>query len=236
MKRAEGVLTDWAIDAWKPTGGQWKAWSSRAVSACLLLGVRSRDKLHVVSCYAPTRAASRQEKDTFFDELNSILSSVPAGEKCIILGDFNACVGSRQVVGDQRSKVRGPHGCGLTHDAEKELLVGFLSTQYATVCNTWFQKKEIHRVTWQHPKSKQWSCIEYVIIRKSDRRMRSDITVKIDAESNTHHQILHASLRMAWRGLKKRAGMNEGKRYDVSWLVRCKGSDDISTGRPLQQD
>ena len=27
---------------------------------------RSRDKLHVVSCCAPTRAASRQEKDTFF--------------------------------------------------------------------------------------------------------------------------------------------------------------------------
>ena len=37
------------------------------------------------------------------------------------------------------------------------------------------------------------------------------------------------------RGLKKRAGMNEGKRYDMSGLVSCKGSDDMSTGRPLQQ-
>ena len=40
----------------------------------------------------------------------------------------------------------GPHGCGVTNDAGKELL-GFLSTQQATACNTWFQKKEIHRVT-----------------------------------------------------------------------------------------
>ena len=40
---------------------------------------------------------------------------------------------------------------------------------------------------------------------------------------------------MAWRGLKKRAGMNEGERYDVSGLVSCKGSDDMSTGRLLQQ-
>ena len=35
-------------------------------------------------CYALNRAASRQEKDTFFDELNSILSSVPAGEKYLV--------------------------------------------------------------------------------------------------------------------------------------------------------
>ena len=30
--------------------------------------------------------------------------------------------------------------------------------------------------------------------------------------------------------------MNEGKRHDVSGLVSCKGSDDMSTGRPLQQE
>ena len=115
------MLTDWAIYAWKAAGRQWKAWS-RAVSACLQLGGRSRDKLNVMSCYAPTRAASRQEKNTFFDELNSILSSVPAGEKYIVLGDFNACVGSRQIIGGQWSKVRGLHGYGVTNDVGKELL------------------------------------------------------------------------------------------------------------------
>ncbi len=46
---------------------------------------------------------------------------------------------------------------------------------------------------------------------------------------------LYVSVRIAWRGYKKRAGMNEGKRYDVSRLVSYKGSDDMSTGRPLQQ-
>ena len=59
--------------------------------------------------------------------------------------------------------------------------------------------------------------------------------MKRGAEYNTDHPFLHASVRMAWRSLKKRAGMNEGKRYDVSGLVSCKGSDDMSTGRPLQQ-
>ena len=54
--------------------------------------------------------------------------------------------------------------------------------------------------------------------------------------SVTHIINVHASVRMAWRGLKKRAGRNEGKRYDVSGLVSCKESDDMSTGRPLQQE
>ena len=61
VKREDGiaiVLTDWAIDAWKAAGRQCKAWSSSAASAYLQLGGRSRDKLQVVSCYAPTRAAS----------------------------------------------------------------------------------------------------------------------------------------------------------------------------------
>ncbi len=71
VKKGEGVaivLTESAIGhvwkAAKAAGKQWKAWSSRAVSACLQLGGRDRDKFH--ACYAPTRAASRQEKDTFF--------------------------------------------------------------------------------------------------------------------------------------------------------------------------
>ena len=85
----------------------------------------------------------------------------------------------------------------------KELLC-FLYTQQATICNTWFRKKEIHRVTWQHPKSKQWCCIDYVIMRECDRRKCSDVTVKRGAEYNTDHQFLHASVRMGWRGLKKK--------------------------------
>ena len=95
-------------------------------------------------------------------------------------------------------------------------------------------RRRRYKVTWRYPMSKQWSCIDYVIIRESDRRMCSDVTVKRGAVCNTDHQFLRASMRMAWRGVKKRAGMNEGKRYDVSGLVSCKGSDDMSTGWPLQ--
>ena len=204
VKKGEGVaiaVTDWTINAWKAAGRQWKAWISRAVSACLQLGGRSR-------CLAMLQLEmlAGMRRIHFFDELNSILPSVPAGEQYIVLDDFNARVGSRQVVGDQWSKVRGLHGCGVINDAGKELL-GFLSTQQATVCNTWDWKKEIHRVTGKQPKSKQWSCIDYVIMRECDRRICSDVTGKRGAECNTDHQFLHASVK--WHGGVSRREQNE---------------------------
>ena len=81
--RGEGValvLSGPAVDARKRGGSQWSAWSSRAVSACLQVGKGAAGRLHVVSCYVPTRPASRKTKDTF-QEVESILSAVPPGEK-----------------------------------------------------------------------------------------------------------------------------------------------------------
>ena len=62
----------------------------------------------------------------------------------MILGDFNARVGSRDPMEeeDHWEKSRGPHGFGEMNDAGKELL-SFLSLNEATVCNTWFQKMPI---------------------------------------------------------------------------------------------
>ena len=59
--RGEGVALVLS-DAWKRGGSQWSACSSRAVSACLQVGKGAAGRLHVVSCYAPTRAASRETK------------------------------------------------------------------------------------------------------------------------------------------------------------------------------
>ena len=38
----------------------------------------------------------------------------------------------------------------------------------ATICNAWFEKKAAH--TWQHPSTKQWHCIDFVIMREAGGR------------------------------------------------------------------
>ena len=95
----------------------------------------SGDRVHVFSCYAPTFAASREEKDSFYNVLHDALSTVPVHEPYILLVDFNACVGSSSI-DDQWWYERGPLGYGELNEAGEELL-SFLATNGATACNTW---------------------------------------------------------------------------------------------------
>ena len=151
----------------------------------------------------------------------------------MLIGDFNAHVASRDVYGEQWDKVRGPNGYEAINDAGKELLL-FLSIHQATVCNTWFQKKAIHKATWQHPKSKQWSCIDYFIMRQSDRKVCLNVSVLRGAECNADHHFLCATLRLNKHyhhvGKKKR----KGGRYDVVNLL--KGDGNIRGDQQLLKD
>jgi len=63
------------------------------------------------------------------------LNEIPTGEPYILLGDFNAQVGSRSASGDQWSDVCGPRGFGSMKDARKEFSA-ILATNLATLCNT----------------------------------------------------------------------------------------------------
>ena len=69
------------MNAWKTGGSQWKAWSSRLITANLEI---SSGRLHILSCYALTFAATREEKDRFFDRLQAALSSFPPDE-CFVM-------------------------------------------------------------------------------------------------------------------------------------------------------
>ena len=217
-QRGEGVaivLSGPAVGAWKDGGCRWKAWSSRLVTATLKVEQGGgAEFLHVFSCYAPTYVASREDKDSFFDTLQQAISAVPSEECFVMLGDFNARVGSRADQDDDWWYERGPHGHGVINEAGRELL-SFLSINDATVCNTWFPKKAIHKQTWQHPKSKQWHCIDYAIMRKSHRRRCMDVTVMRGAQCNTDHMMLKMKLQFGKKNYKSRGSGRLMKRYDV---------------------
>ena len=72
---------------------------------------------------------------TPFQEIENIVSTAPQREKYALMGDFSACVGSRECVGNLWDGVRGPHGYGEVNNAGKGPLSLF-PVHLATVCNT----------------------------------------------------------------------------------------------------
>ena len=92
-----------------------------------------------------------------------------------LLGDFNACVGSREGNDDPWWYERGPYGHGILNDAGRELL-SFLSINGSTVCNTWFTNSYK-----QHLK-----CIDYVVMRKSDHWRCLDARIMRGAQCNMY--------------------------------------------------
>ena len=180
----------------------------------------------MLSCYAHKYAASREAKEEFYDNLQSVLDEIPE-DMYVILGDFNARVGSRGADDDQWWRVRGPCGLGMVNEAGAELL-NFLLLNGTTICNTWFQKRNIHGQTWQHPKTRNWHCIDYVMMREKDHRRCVDVEVKRGAECHTDHQLLRAKLLMARQWFRKGKKM-ASKRYAVSHL------SDARTGEEMKQ-
>ena len=73
-------------------------------------------------------------------------------------------------------------------------LLSFCALNELAIMNSFFEKKSIHKHTWQHPGSKKWHCIDYVIMKQGQRRWCSDVSVVRSAECWTDHKLLRARL------------------------------------------
>ncbi|VDL94250.1 unnamed protein product [Schistocephalus solidus] len=62
---------------------------------------------------APTRTSSDAAKDILYEDLHTLLATVPEADKLIVLGDFNAHVGTDNAA---CPGLLGPHGLGSCND------------------------------------------------------------------------------------------------------------------------
>ena len=191
------------LRAWRDGGSQWAPVSPRlAVARIRFVSERSRKSvnLHVIACYAPTFRAKRSVKDSLSSDLQRAIRDVPGEDKFVLLGDFNARVGSRQSgIADDWQRVRGPHGFGECNESGAELL-SFLHMNNATVCNTWFQNKAFHKQSWQHPRTKRSHAIDFIIMHQKDRLLCRDCRVVLNADCGSDHRMvcLTVQLQRMW--------------------------------------
>ena len=93
--------------------------------------------VNFIQVYAPTSVHSDQEAEQFYDMLQSQVEKVPKKEKVIIMGDFNAKIGSDF---NTWSPTMGKFGLGQIN-CRGEKLLEFCLMHKLAVINTFFQHK-----------------------------------------------------------------------------------------------
>ena len=138
--------------------------------------------------YVPTNPSSGTTQaaapsDTFYDQLQSVVSDVPPRDMLLVLGDFHARV--RSDFQSWRSVI-GPHGMGDCN-GNGERLLDFCSNNQLLVTNTWFKHKPIHKTTWFRNGncSRPGHIIDYILV---NRRFRSSIL-----DTHVYWSVLHES-------------------------------------------
>lgn len=150
----------------------------------------------LISAYAPTLDADEDVKNSFYHQLNAILTKISSKDKILLLGDFNARIGR-----DNRlwENVMGKQGVGNCN-GNGLLLLGLCAEHELFITNTQFRLPNRYKTTWMHPRSKHWHILDYIITRQKDKK---DILITKTARNIddcwTDHRLLFSRLRISLR-------------------------------------
>jgi len=75
------------------------------------------------------------------------------------------------------------------------------------ITNTLFQQRNQRKATWQHPRSKHWHLIDYVIVRRRDVKdatLTRVMRVMRGAKCWTDHRLVRATFQLKVRPLARK--------------------------------
>ncbi|KAK3566673.1 hypothetical protein QTP86_002953 [Hemibagrus guttatus] len=140
--------------------------------------------LNVVSGYAPQVGCELEEKERFWSELDEVMESIPTGERVVIGADFNGHVGEGNR-GDE--EVMGKFGV-KERNLEGQMLVDFAKRMDMGVVNTYFQKREEHRVTYKS--GGRSTQVDYILCRRGNLKEISDCKVVVGESVARQHRMV----------------------------------------------
>ncbi|KAK3509608.1 hypothetical protein QTP70_006814 [Hemibagrus guttatus] len=140
--------------------------------------------LNVVSGYAPQVGCELEEKERFWSELDEVMESISTGERVVIGADFNGHVGEGNT-GDE--EVMGKFGV-KEWNLEGQMVVDFAKRMDMGVVNTYFQKREEHRVTYNSGGRR--TQVDYILCRRGNLKEISDCKVVVGESVARQHRMV----------------------------------------------
>ena len=165
--------------------------------------------LNIVSAYAPQVNYS-MEKIDFWEDLDGLIESTISTKERIVLGaDLNGHVGEGNI-GDE--EIMGRYGAG-TRNKAGSMVVDFGKRMDLAIVNTYFKKKDEHRVTYKSGgKSTQ---VDYVMCRRRNLKEMCDCKVILNECVAKQHRMVVCKMALMVKNKKSR----ESKAKDISRSV-----------------
>ena len=147
---------------------------------------------NILCIYAPTMSASPETKDIFYEDLNTAVKNIPSNEFLLLLGDFNARVGSYRDIwptcpDHQRIGKMNKNG---------QWLLEFCCIHNFCVTNTFFQTKPCQKLSWRHPRSGHWHQLDLIITRCQSLSSVLITHSYHSADCDTDHSLVHSKIRL----------------------------------------
>ena len=188
---------------------EWRPINSRLMMA-RLKGRHSN--MTLIQCYAPTNDNDHEAKDAFYEQLQAAVNTAPRHDLLIVMGDFNAKVGSDNT---HAERTMGTHGCGSINDNGARL-VELCTANDLVIGGTLFPHPDVHKLTWCSPNRRDCNQIDHLMINGTWRRSLCDVRVRRGADVGSDHHLVVADLKIKLRSAGRKSAAPRG--YDVERL------------------
>ena len=164
-------------------------------------------RITIISCYSPTNVSEETELDAFYDELSSLVCSIPKHNILVIGGDMNAQIGKN---GNNRYSFHN------TSNRNGQHLTEFMMENRLTCLNTNYQKREGKLWTYTYANNSK-AQIDYVLLNKKWKNSAMNCEAYSSFKGvSSDHRIVTAKIRLSlWRNTTRTVTT---KHYDLVLL------------------
>ena len=157
----------------------------------ILLKLKSHmTNVNLIQVYAPTMDSNENVIQEFYKNLNASKKKCRSGEMLLVMGDWNAKIGC-----SVEQPMVGGYGLGSRNE-RGDLLVDLCRENSMVVTNTWFKNHPRRLYTWRSPGDLTRNQINYILSSKRFRNFILNCKTYSQADCNTDHILLVATLRL----------------------------------------